>query len=91
MRLDKYLKLTRLLKRRTQAKELCDEGKIYIDSRVAKASSSVRIGQIITINFKRRKIVFEVLDVPEKNIRKSEADTLYRIIKVEENEYDDEV
>ncbi len=88
MRLDKYLKLTRILKRRTQAKELCDEGRIYIDDRIAKASSNVKIGQVITINFKRRKVIFEVLNVPEGNVRKSEADTLYRILRIEENEYD---
>ncbi len=91
MRLDKYLKLTRILKRRTQAKELCDEGKIYIGNRKAKASSNVKIGQIITIEFARRKVVFEVLDVPEKNVRKKEANGLYRILKVEEKRYDDEI
>ena len=91
MRLDKYLKITRVLKRRTQAKELCDEGKIYIDGRVAKASSNVRIGQLITLNLKRRKIVFEVLSVPERNVRKNEADKLYKIIEVEEKELDDEI
>ncbi len=91
MRLDKYLKLTRILKRRTQAKELCDEGKIYIDNRVAKASTSIKVGQIVTINFKRRKVIFEVLNVPEGSVRKSEADTLYRILRIEENEYNDEI
>ncbi len=91
MRLDKYLKITRILKRRTQAKELCDEGRIFINDRVAKASSSVRIGQVITVDFKRRKVVFEVLDVPEKNVRKNEVGDLYRILKVEEKEYDDEI
>ncbi len=90
MRLDKYLKLTRLLKRRTQAKELCDEGRIQINQRIAKASSQVKIGQIISIDFKKRKIIFEVLDVPEGNVRKNQADTLYRILKIEEKDLDDE-
>ena len=90
MRLDKYLKITRILKRRTQAKEFCDEGKIYIDGRLAKASSNVKVGQVITLDLQRRKVVFEVLGVPERNVRKSEANTLYKIIEVKEKELDDE-
>ncbi len=90
MRLDKYLKLTRVLKRRTQAKELCDEGKIFINNKEAKASAKVKVGQIVTIEFKRRRIEFEVLEIPEGNVRKSDADKLYRILKVEEKDFDDD-
>lgn len=91
MRLDKYLKLTRILKRRTQAKELCDKGKIYIDNRHGKASSNVREGQIVKVNFGKREVTFEILKVPEGNIRKDEAETLYRIIKVLNKRGDDEI
>ena len=87
--MDKYLKLTRLLKRRTQAKELCDEGRIQINQRVAKASSQIKIGQIISIDFRKRKVTFEVIDIPEGNIRKNQADTLYRILKIEEKDLND--
>jgi len=90
MRLDKYLKLARILKRRTQAKELCDEGKIFINGKEAKAGARIKVGQIIVIEFKRRRLEVEVLEVPEGNVRKFDADKLYRILKVEEKDFDDD-
>lgn len=77
MRIDKYLKISRIIKRRTVAQEACEGGKVLINNKVAKPSSEVKIGDIITLNFGSKTLNVEVLSLKEV-IRKEEADSLYR-------------
>lgn len=79
MRLDKYLKVSRLIKRRTVANEACDNGRVEINGKVARASQDVRKGDIITISFGDRKTQVEVLDVQEV-VRKEGAADLFRYL-----------
>lgn len=77
MRIDKYLKISRIIKRRTVAQEACEGGKVLINNKVAKPSSEVKIGDVITLNFGTKTLNVEVLSLKEV-IRKEEADTLYK-------------
>lgn len=79
MRLDKYLKVSRLIKRRTVANEACDAGRVFINDRPAKASANVKQGDIITIQFGNKEVKVEVLDVTEV-VRKEEAKEMYRYL-----------
>lgn len=80
MRLDKYLKVSRLIKRRTVAKDVCDGGKVKINQKIAKAGSTVTVGDIIEITFGQRKVQAEVLDVRE-NVRAEDAKNLYKLLE----------
>ncbi len=79
MRLDKYLKVSRLIKRRTVANEACDAGRVMINEKVAKASTDVKVGDVITIGFGNKEVKVEVLDVQE-TVKKDEAKELFRYI-----------
>ncbi len=79
MRLDKYLKVTRLIKRRTVANDACDAGRVMINDRVAKASTDVKAGDIISISFGNKDVKVEVLDVKE-TIHKEDVSSLYKYI-----------
>ncbi len=79
MRLDKYLKVSRLIKRRTVANEACDNARVMINDKVAKASTDVKVGDIITISFGNKDVKVEVLDVQE-TVKKDEAKELFRYI-----------
>jgi len=79
MRLDKFLKVSRLIKRRTVANEACDAGRVMINEKVAKASQSVKRGDIIAIQFGTKEVKVEVLEVQE-TVKKEEAKELYRYI-----------
>ena len=79
MRLDKYLKVSRLIKRRTVANEACDAGRVFINDRPAKASANVKTGDVITIQFGNKEGRVEVLDVQE-TVRKEEAKELFRYL-----------
>lgn len=79
MRLDKYLKVSRLIKRRTVANEACDAGRVTINDKPAKASSTVKAGDIIAISFGNRDVRVEVLDVQE-TVKKEEAKELFRYL-----------
>ncbi len=79
MRLDKYLKISRLIKRRTVAKEACDSGKITINDKVAKAGSIVKIGDIIKMTFGEKEMSVEVLEIKE-HVTKEISKELYKII-----------
>ena len=72
MRLDKYLKVSRLIKRRTVANEACDSGRVLINDKPAKASANVKEGDIISISFGNKEVKVEVLDVQE-TVKKEEA------------------
>lgn len=79
MRLDKYLKVSRLIKRRTVANEACDAGRVMINDRPAKASADVKAGDVITIAFGNKDVKVEVLSVQE-TVKKEEAKELFRYL-----------
>lgn len=77
MRLDKYLKVSRLIKRRTVANEACDAERVSINDKPAKASSTVKIGDVIEIQFGTRTVKVEVTSIAE-TVKKDEAKEMYR-------------
>ena len=79
MRLDKFLKVSRLIKRRTVANEACDAGRVLVNDKPAKASLNVKTGDRIEIRFGTSSVKVEVLDVQE-TVKKDEAKELYRYI-----------
>ena len=79
MRLDKYLKVSRLIKRRTVANEACDAGRVNVNGKVARASYDVKINDVIEIVFGTRTVKLKVIDVSEV-VRKDDAALLYEII-----------
>ena len=79
MRLDKFLKVSRLIKRRTVANEACDAGRIMVNGKVAKASLNVKSGDVIEIGFGTKEVKVEVLDVQE-TVRKDDAKELYKYL-----------
>ena len=79
MRLDKYLKVSRLIKRRTVANEACDNGRVLLNGKAARASAEVKKGDIIEISFGNRETKVEVLAV-EETVRKEEAAELFRYL-----------
>ena len=79
MRLDKYLKVSRLIKRRTVANEACDAGRVTVNGKVARASYDVKVGDIIEISFGMRNVKLKVTDVSE-TVRKEEAALLYKLM-----------
>ena len=79
MRLDKFLKVSRLIQRRTVANEACDAGRVTVNDKPAKASLSVKQGDIIEIQFGTRTVKVEVLDVQE-TVKKDEVKELYRYL-----------
>lgn len=82
MRLDKYLKVSRLIKRRTVANEACDGGRVTVNGKVARASYDVKVGDVIALHFSERVLAVEVLDVSE-TAGKSEASLLYREVNAQ--------
>ncbi len=79
MRLDKYLKVSRLIKRRTVANDACDAGRVLLNDKPAKASTNVKVGDILTIGFGNKEVRVEVLDVQE-TVKKEEAKELFRYL-----------
>lgn len=79
MRLDKYLKVSRLIKRRTVANEACDAGRVLLNDKVAKASAEVKVGDTITIGFGNKEVKVEVLSVQDV-VRKEEAKEMFQYI-----------
>ena len=79
MRLDKFLKVSRLIKRRTVANEACDAGRVMVNGKPAKASLNVKEGDVIEIAFGTRTVKAEVLDVQE-TVKKEEAKELFRYL-----------
>lgn len=79
MRLDKYLKVSRLIKRRTVANEACDAGKITVNGKVARASYDVKTGDVIEITLGARSVKVRVTEVKEV-IRKEDAITMYEAV-----------
>ena len=79
MRLDKYLKVSRIIKRRTVANEACDAGRVSVNGKPARASYDVKIGDIIEIAFGMRNFKAEVLNVQE-TVKKDDAAAMYKIV-----------
>ena len=80
MRLDKYLKVSRLIKRRTVANEACDNGLVSVNGKPQRASYDVKVGDRITLRFGARELTVEVLSVQE-TVRQADAATLYQEVK----------
>ena len=79
MRLDKYLKVSRLIKRRTVANEACDAGRVSVNDKVVKASQEIKVGDVIAIRFGDKTVCAEVLSVQE-TVRKEEAKEMFRYL-----------
>ena len=79
MRLDKDIKASRLIKRRTIANEACDAGRVLINDKVAKASTDVKVGDIITVNFGNKDVKVEVLKILDTT-KKEEAGDMFKYL-----------
>lgn len=79
MRLDKYLKVSRLIKRRTVANEACDVGRVLVNDKPAKASVQVKTGDTVEIQFGSRNVKVEVLEVKD-TVKKDEVESMFRYI-----------
>ena len=79
MRLDKYMKVCRLIKRRTVANEACDAGRVMINGKPAKASAAVKAGDVLEIQFGTRTVKAEILNVQE-TVKKEAAQEMYRLL-----------
>lgn len=79
MRLDKFLKVSRIIKRRTIANEACDAGRVMINGKPAKASATVKVGDVVEVGFGSKAVKIEVLDVVETT-KKEGAKELYKYI-----------
>ena len=80
MRLDKFLKVSRLIKRRTVANEISDQGRVSINDKPAKPSSQVKVSDKLSIEYYNKTLNVEILAVPERNVSIQESKDLYRII-----------
>ena len=80
MRLDKYLKVLRIIKRRTIANEACDAGRVLANGKVARASYDVKVGDVLEIGFGTRNVKLQVLSLVE-TIHKEDAALMYKIIE----------
>jgi len=80
MRLDKFLKVSRLIKRRTVANDVCDSARVFVNDNPAKPAKQLKVGDIISIEYKNALKKYEVLIIPENNIAANLANTLYKEI-----------
>lgn len=80
MRLDKFLKVSRLIKRRTVANEVSETGRVLVNGITAKPAKQLKIGDTITIEYTNRKVSVRVLKIPENNVSVQEAPTLYEFL-----------
>lgn len=80
MRLDKFLKVSRLIKRRTVANSVSDSGRVFVNGQIAKPAKQLKVGDIIEIEYANRVEKVEILTVPENNVSVQEASNLYKII-----------
>ena len=79
MRLDKFLKVSRIIKRRTIANEACDNSRVELNGRPAKAGAQVKVGDVVTLHFGDNNFKFKILAVPEV-AKKEDAQSLYEVI-----------
>lgn len=88
MRIDKFLKVSRIIKRRQVAKDVADQGRILLNGKVAKSSSKVKVGDILDIRFGHKIATFEVLELLDST-KKVDADKMYRLVKEERLPFDE--
>ncbi len=79
MRIDKYLKVSRIIKRRTVAAEACDGGRVSVNGKTAKPGTDIGIGDVIEVSFGEKKVRVEVTDVSE-TVRKDAASSMYKVL-----------
>lgn len=79
MRLDKYLKVSRIIKRRTVAKEACEKGMVEINGKVAKSSSEVKVGDVLKLTFGEKSVCYRITNIKE-HVLKDEAKELYEVV-----------
>ena len=80
MRLDKFLKVSRLVKRRTVANNISDLGRVFVNGNIAKPAKQLKVGDIISIEYANKTITAKVLTIPEGNVPVQMASTLYELI-----------
>lgn len=80
MRLDKFLKVSRVIKRRTLAKEVCDGGRVSVNGRPAKPSAEVKPGDLLELDFGTKKVKVEIVDTPN-TVRADQAKDIYRVLE----------
>lgn len=80
MRLDKFLKVSRIVKRRTVANEACDGGRIEVNGQTAKPAKQLKVGDVVTVSFGNKKLTFKVLSTSEF-VKKEEAESMYEVIE----------
>ena len=85
MRLDKFLKVSRIIKRRTLSKEIAESERVLVNDKVAKPSTRLKVGDLITVEFGTRRLVVKVLELRE-HVLKNDSDMLYEIVKEEKIE-----
>ena len=85
MRIDKFLKVSRVLKRRTLAQEACEKGKVTVNGRDAKAGCQIKAGDIVELHFTGGTVKFRILKIKE-TVKKDEASSLYEVISEDANE-----
>ena len=81
MRLDKFLKVSRLIKRRTVAKDIADKARIFVNDNPAKPAKDLKAGDKITIEYFNRSVTVEILEIPTGNVAVQDAKNLYKIIE----------
>ena len=81
MRLDKYLKVSRLIKRRTVANEVCSQGRVFINNNVAKPSTMLNVGDNISIDYSNKTITVKVISIPTGNVSIQQSKDLYEIVE----------
>ncbi len=81
MRLDKFLKVSRLIKRRTVAKDIAEKARIFVNNNPAKAAKELKIGDKITIEYLNRSVIVEVVKIPTNNVSVQEAKELYNLVE----------
>ncbi len=80
MRLDKFLKVSRILKRRAVANEACDKGRVDVNGKQAKPSAQIKIGDVVSVHFAKGELKFRILDVSE-SARKEQAENMYEVLQ----------
>ena len=85
MRLDKYLKVSRIIKRRTVAKEACENGRVLINDKVSKAGTEIKESDIIEIRFARKSLKARIISIAE-HVKKEDAKAMYEIVEGEEDQ-----
>ncbi|MBF0713944.1 RNA-binding S4 domain-containing protein [Gemella sp. GH3] len=86
MRIDKFLKVSRIIKRRTIANEICQKGYISVNGRTAKASTALNVGDRVTIFFAKKEVEYEVLELKDSS-KKEDASKMFRVISEKVKEF----